>query len=376
MANTSPIGSTLALSNPPPSVSAGTGSSSKELNKPFKIRAELLTPTRLAPKAQLLLHTRSLSIQVLAHEVFLLVLACSKCFAAANKQPPRIGILGGGSVGTAVVMTLLANGYRAERMALSTRQPDRIPRCEALKAPSALPMFQLVPRYYDNARLARESDVLVLCMPPAQLKSVAIQVRHALAANADAPSLVISALCGVTHQSLSKACGSQAVMRVQPDVAKIARLWHDQQHQNDKEDDSTGTLSSRTQTPAGMPVSFADYQQNAGERDRQPLPLRLAAEAIAPHRDDVRNLLQAFAMFCRRAWNPDVRVDALDQVLFGGKSEIVIATIGQVSAGDSGGQQQEERVRAKTPLEVPTWPEEWEQDLNELQEQLAANALK
>lgn len=282
MTSTPPLGeSPLPLASPSSSAPAGSGGNSNDFNKPFTIRAELLAPTRLAPKAQLLLRSRSQSIQVIAHEVFLLVVACTKCFAAADNQPPRIGILGGGSVGSTVVMTLLANGYRAEWMALSTRQPDRIPRCEALKAPSALPMFQLVPRYHDNARLARESDVLVLCMPPSQLKSVAIQIRHALAANVDAPPLVISALCGVTHQSLSKACGSQAVVRVQPDVAKIASQWHDQQHQqNGKEEESTSVLPSRSQTPAGLSLNSADYLFNMSERDRQPLPLRLAAEAI------------------------------------------------------------------------------------------------
>jgi hypothetical protein len=258
------MASTLPPASPP---SSAPGTSAKELKKPFKIRTELLAPSRLTPKAQLLHHNRSLAIQVIAHEVFLLVLACAKCFASADREDaPRIGVLGGGNVGTAVVMTLLANGYRADRIALSTRQPDRIPRCEVLKAPSALPLFQLVPRYYDNARLARESDVLVLCMPPSQIKSVTIQIRHALAATATAPPLVISALCGITQQSLSKACGSQAVVRVRPDVEKISHHWQEQQNQ-----DEDGKAVSRAQTP-----SSGDFT----ERDLQPLPLRLASEAI------------------------------------------------------------------------------------------------
>ncbi|KAL4174334.1 hypothetical protein KRP22_006272 [Phytophthora ramorum] len=273
----SPLAASLPRS-PPPSAPTGSG---KDLKKPFKIRAELLAPTRLAPKSQLLQHTRFLSIQVIAHEVLLMVLACTKCFAAAGNQPPRIGIVGGGSVGTTVVMTLLANGYRAEQIALSTRQPDRIPRCEALKAPSALPMFQLVPRYYDNARLARESDVLVLCMPPSQLKSVVIQIRHALAANSDAPPLVVSALCGVTHQSLSKACGSQAVVRVQPDVSKIASHWREgQEKQNDmKEPESISP--SRAQTSLDSAFEHGVTLQSApASRDLEPLSLRLAVEAL------------------------------------------------------------------------------------------------
>ncbi|GMF32500.1 unnamed protein product [Phytophthora lilii] len=277
MASISPPTASLLPSSPPGTAASGAGGGSNAVKKPFKIRAELLAPTRLAPKVQLLHHTRSLSIQVVAHEVFLLVLACTKCYAAAGKKPPRIGVLGGGSVGAAVVMTILANGYRADRIALSTRQPDRVPRCEALRAPSALPMFQLVPRYYDNARLARESDVLVFCMPPSQLKSVTIQIRHALAASANAPPLVISALCGVTQQSLIKACGSRAVVRVQPDVTKIARQWLEQQNE---EEEPACPFPNRAQTPAGLPLSYVEYQQVSSEQDRQPLALRLATEAI------------------------------------------------------------------------------------------------
>ncbi|KAF4315396.1 hypothetical protein BBO99_00009421 [Phytophthora kernoviae] len=148
-------------------------------------------------------------------------------------------------------------------------------------------MFQLVPRYYDNARSARESDVLVLCMPPSQLKSVAIQIRHALAANIEAPPLVISVLCGVTLQSLT------------------------------------------------------------------------------PHREDVRELYHAFALFARRVWDQEVK---LAEVLFGHQSEVVMAVLG--SRADD-----ERQKEAKTPLEAPSWPVEWEQDLAELQARLAEHAL-
>ncbi|KAG6617292.1 Pyrroline-5-carboxylate reductase [Phytophthora cinnamomi] len=230
-------------------------------------------------------------------------------------------------------------------------------------------MFQLVPRYYDNARLARESDVLVLCMPPSQLKSVTIQIRHALAANVKAPPLVISALCGVTQLSLSKACGSQAVVRIQPDVAKIASQWQEQQDQ----EDVTSRPPSRVQTPAGLSPFLAELQQDAIERDRQPLPLRLATEAIAPKREDVRDLVQAFLGFCCRAWDQGVSLDALTQVLFGDRSEVVMATLENLDLEANLGDEAE--IRGKTPLVVPNWPAEWEQDLVELQAQLAAHAL-
>lgn len=326
----------------PPLTAPGTSSGgNNDGKKPFKIRAELLAPTRLSPKVQLLHHARSRVIQDISHQVLLLVLACAKCRAIAGKKPPLVGVIGGGHVGSAVVMALLATGYRADRIAVSTRQPDRLARCEALRAPSSVSMFQLVPRYYDNARVARESAILVLCMPPAQLKSVAIQIRHALAVDA-APTLVISTLCGVTLQSLSKAIGSQTVVRVQPDVAKITGPL-----QQDDQDEEPA------QTPPGQ--DSAAIQQEAAVR-RQVLPLRLAAEALAPHREDVERLYTAVA---RVAGDQAGR---LPQVLFGAQAALVTAAL-QLEGGDS------------SLVEVPSWPVEWEQDLAELQQSLAHAAL-
>ncbi|RLN38503.1 hypothetical protein BBJ28_00018855 [Nothophytophthora sp. Chile5] len=190
-------------------------------------------------------------------------------------------------------------------------------------------MFQLVPRYYDNARAARESDILVLCTPPSQLKSVAIQIRHALAASVDAPPLVVSTLCGVTRQSLSKACSSQSVVRVQPDVAKIASLWHEQE-----ESDAAANESSQ--------------------------------------REDVLLLLQALTALCRRVLdqeNQDARRSAAS-VLFGGRSEAVMMALAE---DDEMQRQQEEKPRGT--LVVPSWPAEWEQDLAELQARSAQKVL-
>ncbi|RLN95971.1 hypothetical protein BBJ28_00012269 [Nothophytophthora sp. Chile5] len=209
-------------------------------------------------------------------------------------------------------------------------------------------MFQLVPRYYDNARAARESDILVLCTPPSQLKSVAIQIRHALAASVDAPLLLVSTLCGVTRQSLSKACGSQSVVRVQPDVAKIASLWHEQEEPD----------AATNECAAPHPQGERDLAQEATERNRLLLPLQLAAVALV------------FAALCRRVLDQedqDARRSAAS-VLFGGRSEVVMVALAE---GDEMQRQQEE----PRTLVVPSWPAEWEQDLAELQAHLAQKAL-
>ncbi|TYZ63190.1 hypothetical protein PybrP1_005837 [[Pythium] brassicae (nom. inval.)] len=213
------------------SSSGALAASSKE-KEPFKVRAELYAPTRLTPKAFAMFRLRALVVDVIAHECLVLVLLAARTALTASAirhgagssgapaQLPRVGILGGGHVGSAVALALLQHNYPTERVAISTRQPERAPKCDALQSPQAQALFHSVPKYYDNARLARESDVLVLCMPPSQLKSVAIQLKHALSVSA-APTLVLSALCGVSRELLQKSCGSRLVARANVGVAEL-----------------------------------------------------------------------------------------------------------------------------------------------------------
>lgn len=210
-------------------LATGNSLSTKE-KEPFKVRAELYAPTRLAPKAYALFRARSLVTDVVAHECLLLVLLAAKSAMLSTNpstaQLPRIGILGGGHIGCAVAMALLKHAYPVDRLTISTRQPERTPKCEALLPQNAaggslLPQFHAIAKYYDNARLSRESDVVVLCMPPSQLKSVVIQIKHALSVDAGPPTLVVSALCGATRELLQKSCGTKLVARAKVDVAKL-----------------------------------------------------------------------------------------------------------------------------------------------------------
>jgi sirohydrochlorin ferrochelatase len=89
----------------------------------------------------------------------------------------------------------------------------------------------------------------------------------------------------------------------------------------------------------------------------------------------VRDLVQAFCLFGHRAWTESVSSEMLASVLFGESNEPVVAALGLeegLTADEE--QQQESATRAKTPLEVPKWPLEWEQDLGLLQEELVAHA--
>lgn len=198
---------------------AGAAASNVKLREPFKFRPELLAPERLAPNIQELLRTRSIATEELASGCLAAVLAAAKIFAASGRSTlPRVGVIGGGAVGCAVLIKLLVHEYPALSLSLSTRQPDRTPKCEALQQPAALALFDQVARFDDNARLARESDVVVLCVPPSQLKGVAMQLRVAMeekksAIGAEAaPLIVVSVLCGVTRASVAKASGCRAVV--------------------------------------------------------------------------------------------------------------------------------------------------------------------
>uniref|UniRef100_K3X6R6 Pyrroline-5-carboxylate reductase catalytic N-terminal domain-containing protein n=1 Tax=Globisporangium ultimum (strain ATCC 200006 / CBS 805.95 / DAOM BR144) TaxID=431595 RepID=K3X6R6_GLOUD len=224
---------TRARLGPVTTTSSNSSSFTKE-KEPFKVRPELYTPTRLAPKVYALFRTRALVIDVLAHECVLLVLLAAKI--TRNRRPgssnggetndigtsglPRVGIIGGGHVGSAVAMALLRHQYPIDKLVISTRQPERIPKCDALQSAQAQMLFHAIPKYYDNARVSKESDVLVLCMPPSQLKSVVIQIKHALCVP-DQPTLVVSVLCGASVDALQKACGSKLVTRAKVHVAAL-----------------------------------------------------------------------------------------------------------------------------------------------------------
>ncbi|DAZ93037.1 TPA: hypothetical protein N0F65_007380 [Lagenidium giganteum] len=192
--------------------------------EPLRARAELYAPTRLSTKVQRLFFTRTLVTDIIAQQCTLLVYAAARTSMPLRENAlPRVGILGGGHIGCAVAVKLLKSDFPASNIAISTRQPDRVLKCDALQSPQHLALFQAVPRYYDNVRLCKESDVLVLCMPPSQLKSVSIQIKHALALP-DCATLVISTLCGATLESLQKACGTRLLVKTRVNVPRLVGL--------------------------------------------------------------------------------------------------------------------------------------------------------
>ncbi|GLE01072.1 hypothetical protein PINS_up009885 [Pythium insidiosum] len=203
---------------------AAPSSSSASEKDEFHVRPELFAPSRFAPRVYELHRTRALVTDVIAQQCWALVLVLAKLHRCIGKPQslPRVGIIGAGHVGTAVAMALLNAQYPAQRIVISTRQPDRVLRCDALATPAQQKRFQEIHRVYDNVRVSRGVDLLILCMPSSQLKSVSMQIKHALSVS-DSTTVVLSVLSGTTLDMLQKSCGSRLVLRTTIDVPDLAR---------------------------------------------------------------------------------------------------------------------------------------------------------
>lgn len=278
------MSSSGANNSTPTTGSSATPNGNSKEKEPFKVRAELFAPTRLAPKTYALFRARSLVTDVVAHECLLLVLLAAKSAMVSNAtlrtEQPRVGILGGGHVGCAVVMALLKHAYPVDKLAISTRQPERTPKCEALLPQNAcggslLPQYHAITKYYDNARLSRESDVVVLCMPPSQLKSVAIQIKHALGVGVSEapPTLVVSVLCGASRELLQKSCGTKLVARSKVSVAKLTGAGVDADESDDglKEDDDDTAVVVGNGEGSEERAASSSVESAARELGKQPL---------------------------------------------------------------------------------------------------------
>ncbi|ETW08664.1 hypothetical protein, variant [Aphanomyces invadans] len=78
-----------------------------------------------------------------------------------------------------------------------------------------------VARYNDNAKLAEESDVVILAMPPSQLASVCIQIKHALHLGTKA---LVSILAGVGSERVRKVCGSPITLLTRVTLPQAFRM--------------------------------------------------------------------------------------------------------------------------------------------------------
>ncbi len=117
----------------------------------------------------------------------------------------RIGIIGGnGWLGNAIASAIVASGTTAgERLILSGRSDKR----GALPVPGAI-------HTRDNAELASDADVIVLCVPPQNFPGIALDASG---------KLVISVMAGVTAQAIADQTGASEIVRAIPNAAAAIR---------------------------------------------------------------------------------------------------------------------------------------------------------
>ncbi|KAF0747635.1 hypothetical protein AaE_007653 [Aphanomyces astaci] len=175
-------------------------------NEITKLDPHLFSPRRLSSRIQPLYNGRTSVISHIANQcVYFSLVAHRLRLLASSTQvessPTKVGIIGGGRVGVEIANTLLAASWPAYDLAISSRQPHE-PRWMSR-------VDSQVARYNDNAKLAEESDVVILAMPPSQLASVGIQIKHALNLGTKA---LVSILAGVGNERVSKVCGSPGTL--------------------------------------------------------------------------------------------------------------------------------------------------------------------
>lgn len=116
----------------------------------------------------------------------------------------RIGIIGGGRIGTQLLDMLIRCGtFPTSQIKLSTRRPEGLLEYQA----------QGVKCYYDNAKVAGSCEILFLSCLPAHLPRVAADIASA----GPAPNLiVISAVGGITAEKIQAMLGVPTVRDARP----------------------------------------------------------------------------------------------------------------------------------------------------------------
>ncbi|KAF0683537.1 Aste57867_24394 [Aphanomyces stellatus] len=170
-------------------------------NEITKLDPHLFSPRRLSSRIQPLFNGRTLVVRAIAHQCLYFTLVVHRLRGFTGRAT-QVGIIGGGRVGVEIAQALLDAKWSPRDLAISTRQPED-PRWMAR-------VDTQVARYHDNVKLAQESDVVILAMPPSQLTSVGIQIKHALS---QADVVLVSVLAGVGLERVSKVCGSTCTLQ-------------------------------------------------------------------------------------------------------------------------------------------------------------------
>lgn len=113
----------------------------------------------------------------------------------------KIGIIGAGNIGRALIIKLLEKGFSEENIKLTYN--GSIFTFEKLYDNNMVDMIS------DNSRIVQESDILILSVPPQVFKQLG-------KFNLDEDKLVISFMAGVSSDVIKQQTGSGNVVRVIP----------------------------------------------------------------------------------------------------------------------------------------------------------------
>jgi pyrroline-5-carboxylate reductase len=122
-------------------------------------------------------------------------------------QLPRLGIIGGGKMATALIQGLLQAGLTTKDRLLAS---EPVPAAREALAKSA--GIEVLP---DNQSVVKRSEVIVLAVKPQVIPSVLAEIKPLLAAR----HLLVSIAAGITLRQLSDGLGSERrLIRVMPNT--------------------------------------------------------------------------------------------------------------------------------------------------------------
>ena len=127
----------------------------------------------------------------------------------------RIALLGSGSMGTAILSGLLASGFPAENVTITTK---RVESAKKLADELGVNALSLEAQSTANQDAVQEADVVLVAVKPAYV----IEVLKEAAAKLNKDALVVSVAAGITTESMEAVLPSSvAVIRSMPNTPAI-----------------------------------------------------------------------------------------------------------------------------------------------------------
>ena len=117
----------------------------------------------------------------------------------------KLGFIGAGEMGGAIIRGLLKTGWRAQEILASVRTPEKA---------NLLASTLGIAAYTDNARVIREADRLFLAVKPAQMPQVLAEIA---AAQVAAKPLISMAL-GWTIEKIERVLPGWPIVRMMPNT--------------------------------------------------------------------------------------------------------------------------------------------------------------